>query len=266
MVKPGPMATRIMAVTAQGSQSERARTWAATHGFSFMASLDACRSHSTFEFALAFDAAGIELVWLQHKAPSPLRVEFVVGTLGHRLKAASVRQELLARAVGMHKARSRLRILDATAGLGRDGMMLAMLGCDVMLREQAVWMALLLEDGVRRALSDANFTARLRGQITLSVGDSRTVMQLDRFDVIYLDPMFPHSGQSALPAKAMQALQQLLGDSAHAADDLLDHALASAPDRVVVKRPKHGPPLGGREPSYAVIGRACRFDVYQRLG
>lgn len=266
MVNQASTAARIMAVTAHDSQFERAQTWAATHGFSFMASLDACRSHSRFEFALAFNAAGIELVWLQYKAPTPLRVEFVGGALGHRLNTAIVRQELLARAVGMHKAGSMLRILDATAGLGRDGMLLAMLGCDVMLREQAVWMALLLEDGVQRALSDANFSARLRGQIALSVGDSRAVMKLDRFDVIYLDPMFPHSGQSALPAKAMQALQHLLGESAHATDDLLDHALASTPERVVVKRPKHGPPLGGREPSYSVTGRACRFDVYQRLG
>lgn len=260
----------LLVVTAAGdAQRKRAEAWAHAHGYPWRPTGEArsVAADAGF-FELMFGANDVSLVWCQERAPAPLRVDFVAGAVAHRLRTATVRQELLARAVGLHKKRELIRVLDATAGLGRDGVLLAVLGCEVLLVERAPWMAALLEDGLRRALADEALASRIRGRVALRVDDSRTVMHEAaasgaRFDVIYLDPMFPHSDHTALPAKAMQALQRLLDESSCDADELLELALTCADRRVVVKRPRRGPPLQNRDPSYTLVGRACRFDVYQ---
>ncbi len=81
-------------------------------------------------------------------------------------------------------------------------------------------------------------------------------------DVVYLDPMFEHDDkQTAQVKKDMQAFRAVVGQDTDA-DDLLEKALACARCRVVVKRARKAAPLAGREPSYALTGKANRFDVY----
>jgi 16S rRNA (guanine1516-N2)-methyltransferase len=82
-----------------------------------------------------------------------------------------------------------------------------------------------------------------------------------RWDVVHLDPMYPHCDQRALPQKQMQILRELTGGDADA-DTLLAPALAAARLRVVVKRPRHAPFLAGREPSFQLGGTQARYDVY----
>lgn len=262
------MSDLLIVTAADDAQRERAETWAQTHGYPGRRTLDARGISDPALFELMFSADDVTLAWRQERGPAPLRVDFLAGAVGHRLRTTTVRQELLARAVGLHKKREPLRVLDATAGLGRDGVLLAALGCEVVLVERAPWMAALLEDGLRRAFADEALASRIRGRVALRVDDSRAVMREAAesgvlFDVVYLDPMFPHTDNSALPAKAMQALQRLLDESSNDVGELLDLALTCADRRVVVKRPRHGPPLQAREPSYTLAGRACRFDVYQ---
>lgn len=57
---------------------------------------------------------------------------------------------MIAKAVGVQPG-IRPRVLDATAGLGRDGFVLASLGCEVTLVERQPLIAALLEDGLERA-------------------------------------------------------------------------------------------------------------------
>jgi len=165
---------------------------------------------------------------------------------------------LLARVVGLHKQRE-LRVLDATAGLGRDGFTLAALGAQVTLAERNPTLATLLTDARRRALLDpASAAAAARTEIICL--DSRQLMGAPpRFDVVYLDPMYPGRGKSALAKKEMQLLRELTGGDADA-DELL--AAANARRRVVVKRPRSAPPLGGQAPSLQLDGTQARFDIY----
>jgi len=37
-------------------------------------------------------------------------------------------------------------------------------------------------------------------------------------------------------------------------------ALAARPRKLVIKRPRKGPPLAGISPSYSLTGKAIRFD------
>jgi 16S rRNA (guanine1516-N2)-methyltransferase len=78
---------------------------------------------------------------------------------------------------------------------------------------------------------------------------------------VYLDPMFPVSGKSALVKKEMRLFHSLVGlDEDSGA--LLELALQRARHRVVVKRPPKAPYLGERKPQLSIAGKAVRFDIY----
>jgi 16S rRNA (guanine1516-N2)-methyltransferase len=168
------------------------------------------------------------------------------------------RRQLLARAVGLHKDRN-LAVLDATAGLGRDGFTLAALGARVTLAERHPTVLALLEDARERALRDGA-SAEAAGRTEIVHADARKLMGPPaRFDVVYLDPMYPERGKAALARKELQLLRELTGGDADA-DALL--GAAHARRRIVVKRPRAAPPLAGRPPSLALAGSQARFDVY----
>lgn len=198
-------------------------------------------------------------------ASGPVYSEFTGGPFGHRA-TLSLRRELLARAVGF-KGRP-LDVIDMTAGLGRDAMVLALLGCRVTAIEAHPVVFELLEDGLRRARRDPALAPVLDECLRLLRGDSvATLASLPpgaRPDVVYLDPMFPPRGQSALVKKEMVLLARLAGNGEDAAR-LLRAALGSGAHRVVIKRPRPSLPLvvpGEPPPALQFQGRAARFDVY----
>lgn len=168
------------------------------------------------------------------------------------------RRQLLARAIGLHKQPD-LHVLDATAGLGRDAFTLAALGARVTLAERNATIASLLTDARERALLDPE-VAEAAARTEIVCTDARKLMLPPaRFDVVYLDPMYPERGKTALAKKEMQLLRELTGGDPDA-DALL--AAANARRRIVVKRPLPAPPLAGREPSLALRGTQARFDIY----
>jgi 16S rRNA (guanine1516-N2)-methyltransferase len=168
------------------------------------------------------------------------------------------KRQLLARAVGLHKDPA-LRVLDATAGLGRDGFTLAALGARVTLAERHPTVVALLEDARERALRDPA-TAAAAARTTIVHADGRKLMgPPPSFDVVYLDPMYPGHNKAALAKKELQLLRELTGGDADA-DALL--AGANARRRIVVKRPLSAPALAGRAPSLALGGTQARFDIY----
>ena len=175
------------------------------------------------------------------------------GPLARRLRTARTDQPL-PRAVGLHRRTAPLTVVDATAGLGRDALLLAQLGCTVDACERIPALAILIDDAAERA----GLTARLRVH-----GADAEAWLADRgpacVDVVYLDPMYPAHG-SAQVKKEIQVCRLLAGAPESAA--VLRHrAFAAARDRVVVKRHPHELPLGG-PPSFAVTGERVRFDVY----
>jgi len=200
------------------------------------------------------------------QAPGPVTVDF--GSAGMRHRRRGGHNELLGRAVGVGK-KSPLRVLDATAGLGRDSFVLADLGCEVLLCEREPVMAAMLEWGLQAAAaSDDPWLCGVLRRMALHAGDARDVapQRLEAIDVMYLDPMFPPRDRHAGVKKEMAIFQQLLerDDDADDAEALLQWARDSAAARVVLKRPLRAGYLAGQEPSHTIAGRAVRFDVYVR--
>lgn len=199
-------------------------------------------------------------------APGPVAVEFGSAAMRHRRRAGN--NELLGRAVGVGK-KSPLNVLDATAGLGRDGFVLADLGCYVTLCEREPIVQELLRAGMAAACAAHDpWLSGVLQRMQISVGDVRqqAPAALLGTDVIYLDPMFPQRDKSAAVKKEMALFQELLDGVADEqdADALLLWAMQQDVARVVVKRPAKAPSLAAQAPSHCISGKAVRYDVYVR--
>lgn len=187
----------------------------------------------------------------------------------HRLKRASLKNELLLRACQMSKSS---KILDATAGLGHDGLLLAWMGAECTLIERDPIVYALLCSAREQALQHPQLQASA-ARIELIYTDAAAYLDrlaTDQFDVVYLDPMFPsrHASQNAEKKQAqvkkqMQLLHMLLPEDGimDLGDGLLPLARAKV-RRVIVKRPKHAVFLAQQSPQHQWQGDACRFDGY----
>ena len=205
----------------------------------------------------------LELRQLGPDAPGPIYVELLEGPLAYRRKHGGGRQQALARAVGLKGGHSPT-VIDATAGLGRDGFILAELGCRVRLIERSPIIHALLADGLQRAMNDPATAAVIEERIELTLGDAvqlLSALPAPTAEVIYLDPMFPERRKSSLVKKELRLLRRIAGSDPDA-DQLLLVALSKAKQRVVVKRPRPAPPLPGPKPSFSLEGKRNRFDVY----
>ena len=212
------------------------------------------------EMALVFDADGLSLTANGMKIQPDW-----IGQLA-RLKRASKKNELIARACHIE---DNTRVLDCTAGLGHDALLLAWLGAEVHLMERHPVLFILLQASQQQALQHP-LLAAVAGRMQLVHADSVQYLQQaqpGQFDVVYLDPMFPKPAvpdkKQAQVKKEMQILHQLLSDNAiiDLGEDLLPFARQIAP-RVVVKRPRHAQFLTSDVPQHQWQGDACRFDAY----
>ena len=230
------------------------------------------------EFVIVFGKYGVSLQQTGRKAPGPIRAEFAEGAVDHRRKFGGGKGQMIAKAVGV-KAGVYPKVLDATAGLGKDAFVLATLGCNVQMLERSPVVHALLQDGLTRAreasIVDDPGLAQILTRMQLLAVDSQDylyqITETDRPDVVYLDPMFPDRQKAADVKKEMAAFHHVVGKDEDA-DALLEKALAAATYRVVVKRPRKAPFIANKTPSYQLEGKSSRYDIYtikkmpERLG
>jgi 16S rRNA (guanine1516-N2)-methyltransferase len=194
-------------------------------------------------------------------APGPVYVDFVHGAVGHRRQFGGGKNQLIAKAVGIKASKEKLKVLDVTAGLGRDAFVLASLGCEVLMCERSPVIYQLLQDGLHRAKKEAWFQRLNLKLIQANAIDYLQSRQAFIPDVIYIDPMFPEKTKSALVKKEMRVLREVVGDDVDA-DQLLSLALSVAKKRVVVKRPRLASALTHQVPHHQCVGKSGRYDVY----
>jgi 16S rRNA (guanine1516-N2)-methyltransferase len=185
----------------------------------------------------------------------PMFADFSAATWQKRMKEG--KKQGLIRAC---KPSKDSKIIDATAGWGRDAAVLASFGAQVLMIERHPLMQILLQDALNRQSEED----RQHLSIALWEGDAavylNSLSEMDYPDIIYIDPMHPERQKTALVKKDMQALQQLIGPDEDAML-LLQSALVHARQRVVVKWPQKQQPLC--EPSYCIAGKTVRFDVWR---
>ena len=202
--------------------------------------------------------------------------------LQRRVVSAGRKSELLLQAA---KLTADSQVIDATAGFGHDGLILASTGAQVTMLEQQPLMALLLLAEQQRMSTLANWQ-KLMSRLQIINIDARSYfkyLQTDTtadsskvVDVVYLDPMFPEdsyqdskTGKGAKVGKHMQALHQLAcPPTSDEERQLLQSAQAVVSQngqkqgRVIVKRPQFAPLLAHQQPNESWHNEAVRFDGY----
>ena len=212
-----------------------------------------------------FGPEGASLCLLDAEASklSPLRLDFEEVAYRQRLLRGGRTKEAVARAV-LQGLPVYTLVFDATAGLGRESMILAHAGARVYSFERQLPIWLLLHDAFARAKRSRFFPFTLPqlerlGTIAHYQGELKP-------EVIYYDPMFPEKKRTAQVKKGMFIFQQVVGSDSDALE-FLQVALTMASKRVVVKRPHDSEPLSSAtiKCAYSVDGGQCRFDCYTVL-
>ena len=176
-----------------------------------------------------------------------------------RLKKARLQGEMLVKAVKL-KGREKLKILDATAGMGEDSLLLAAYGHEVSLYEYDPVISALLEDTLKRS-AEIQALSECVSRMTLHAENSIEAMKKlkEPPDVVLLDPMFPERSKSGLIKKKFQLLQKLESPCSDE-KELMEAAVLAKPLKIVIKRPAKGPYLAGVKPDYSILGTAIRYD------
>ena len=190
-----------------------------------------------------------------------LRVDFVGGSVGHRLRFGGGRGQDLAKAMGLRAGKTPT-VIDATAGLGRDSFLLASLGAQVTMIERSPKMYALLQDGLERAASEGGDVAEIIERMTLLHGDAKDLLPTLDGEAILIDPMHPPRNKSALVKRELRQVREIVGTDDDAAD-LVRAALDTAKQRVVLKWPAKADPINGvRACSHQILGKSTRYDVF----
>lgn len=221
---------------------------------------DTARGASDFDYLLVYQDLRLLLQSTKDDQMGELCVDFSDAKLNYRANS-SIRNQNIAKALGL-KGGQRPTVLDATAGLGKDAFLIASLGCEVSLLERSDLVHALLADGLTRSGYYGAEISAVLGRMNLHFGDLLEFEAgSEKFDVVYLDPMFPERRKSAKVKKDMALLQRLLGHQTDGAE-LLNAAKLLAKKRVVVKRAKLSPYLGPGKPDIEFKGSSSRYDVY----
>lgn len=171
------------------------------------------------------------------------------------------KNELIAKAIGIGKGFT--DVIDATAGLGMDSVVLARMGCTVRAieRSKEIYTSLNLALNLARTdLKTMSWAKNLNFIHADSIQYLKNLQLNEKPQVIYLDPMFPKKKKSSLPRKEMVLFRSLVGDDTDS-EELLQIALKTAKDRVVVKRPLKADPIL-KEPQHSFEGNSVRYDLY----
>ena len=195
------------------------------------------------------------------KIDKELRVDFVNGPVGHRLRFGGGRGQALGKAMGLRAGKTP-KIVDATAGLGRDSFLLASLGAQVTMIERSKKMYTLLAQGMDRASQEGSDFQQIIGRMNLLYGDAKELLPELSADAVLIDPMHPPRKNSALVKLELRQVRQIVGADDDAAD-LIKVALGSAKKRVVLKWPAKADPIKGIHAcSHQIIGKSVRYDVF----
>jgi len=140
-------------------------------------------------------------------------IDFLSPSYQNKFAQRGRKKDPLAKAIGLHQ-KTDLKVLDMTAGLGKDALWLAHCGATVTLVERHPVLAHLLEEAIQALAQDPHWQASAKRMHVINACAENVLQntQPETYDVAYYDPMFEPRKKSALVKKDMQILQALHGD------------------------------------------------------
>ena len=156
-------------------------------------------------------------------------------------------------------AGQKIKILDLTAGWGKDALLMAQAGATIVLVEQHAYMAALLDENYRR-LMDVSLKSRMAVVWSSASAYLHQLLPEDYPDVIYLDPMHPKRDKSAQVKKHLHILQEFISPN-HDVLELIEMAKDKCRQRVVLKWPvKKNPPA---KADFSLQGKTIQYAIFQ---
>lgn len=199
--------------------------------------------------------------WLQSDKPkeNPIGIEIDKTLNRHEefFKKSSIHKELLAKAIGV-KGSYRPKVLDLTAGLLGDSLLMLSFGCEVWAVERHPVIRFLILSALQNSTHPKRSHFHFLSQDALSIMEEKLPVES-----LFFDPMFEDANDKASPKKEMRIFRSLIGKDLDA-QLVFQRALSQGSKRLVVKRPRHSITLGS-DPSVQYIGKSTRYDVYFSL-
>ena len=207
--------------------------------------------------SLVFQEDSLYFNFKKERALTPLKIDIQKGALGWRL-ARPQHETHLKKAIG--KTERPLRILDATAGLLGDSMIMLALGHSVTACEQSKILYTMLDNELNHlAETDSNL-------LNLKLINSNVCeanFNGKSFDVIYFDPMYPEDKASSARRSDLKKINSILEIEGLASDPESTFTyLRNIPStKLIVKRPLKADAFKGSI-NYQITGKSVRFDIY----
>jgi len=162
----------------------------------------------------------------------------------------------LAKAIGC-KSYKKIKVLDLTAGWGKDAFLLAGLSYKVTAIESNPIVFAFLNRALNKHVKAM---PSLKFVLDDSLNYLKNIKQEERPDVIYIDPMFGDVKKS-LSTKPLRILKQLAGETT-SIEILFRASINKALDCIVVKRYKHHKSLSIGALMSTFSGRSVCYDVF----
>ncbi len=196
--------------------------------------------------------------WLHSDIPKekPIGIEIDRELTRHEeyFKKSSLQKELLARAIGV-KGPYRPKVLDLTAGMLGDSLLLLSFGCEVWACERHPVIRFLIDSALKNAQHP-----KIKNFHFLASDAEKVLSAPPLVEVIFFDPMFEDANEKTSPKKEMRIFRSLVGTDQDA-NEVFNRAMSIKPKRLVVKRPKQSVYLS-QKPGVEYIGKSTRYDVY----
>ena len=207
--------------------------------------------------SLVFQEDNLYFNFKKERALTPLKIDIQKGALGWRLARAQ-HETHLKKAIG--KTDRPLRILDATAGLLGDSMIMLALGHSVTAYEQSKILYTMLNNELNQ-LSETD--SNLLNFKLINSNVCETNFNEKSFDVIYFDPMYPEDKASNARRSDLKKINSILQIEGLASDSESTFTfLRSIPKtKLIVKRPLKVDAFEGSI-NYQIKGKSVRFDIY----
>lgn len=163
-------------------------------------------------------------------------------------------------------------VWDCTAGYGVDSLILSVKFPYVVMFERHPIIFELLSNGLERSRQSLRNMDTCLFNMNAHHIDQNFISTLppthQQPAVIYLDPMFPPKRKGGIAGRNMQIFHHLFDSIPLEFEDddesLLLKALEITQYRVVMKRPRHSPPVSEQvRPSVVLEGRSSRYDIFQ---
>lgn len=194
-----------------------------------------------------------DITKLFHKG-SFITNSFNYGPFLNRIKNFE-REHQLKKAISFKSIKPK-RILDATAGLGHDAFIFALLGQSVTCIERNKGILILFEEALRMLPKETYYKNAKRRIEIINKDASEYTHNPQGHDLVYIDPMFQVS-KKLRRNKSLTFINSYLGKE----DDVtIDFIKKNTFRRIVVKRPKNFKDFAVKE-SFIVPGSSVDFKV-----